>query len=166
MDAKFMESCWWVFKQLFSKDAVYRGYKVMPYSTALACPLSNFETAQNYKDRQDPAVIVNFPLVDDPKTCLLIWTTTPWTLPMNLAIAANADLEYVKIHDGKSDKNYILMESSLGMLYNAKEQASGKAFTILEKFKGEKMYGWRYEPLFPYFYDQWKENAFRVLTDP
>jgi len=73
MDTSFMESEWWVFKRLFDKGAVYRGYKVMPYSTALATPLSNFEASQNYKDVQDPAVVVTFPLLDDPNTCLLAW---------------------------------------------------------------------------------------------
>jgi isoleucyl-tRNA synthetase len=73
MDTSFMESEWWVFKRLFEKGAVYKGYKVMPYSTALATPLSNFEATQNYKDVQDPAVVVTFPLLDDPNTCLLAW---------------------------------------------------------------------------------------------
>ncbi|KAL5330736.1 hypothetical protein ACEPPN_000257 [Leptodophora sp. 'Broadleaf-Isolate-01'] len=139
MDAPSMESVWWVFKQLFEKDAVYRGYKVMPYSTALATPLSNFETAQNYKDRQDPTAIVNFPLVDDPETCLFAWTTTPWTLPMNLAIAVNPDLDYVKVQDKKSGKSYILLESSLGMLNNDKNQKDS-AYTVTERFMGKEMY--------------------------
>ena len=73
MNTPFMESEWWVFKQLFEKNTVYRGFKVMPYSTALATPLSNFEASQNYKDVQDPAVVVSFPLVDDSTTHLLAW---------------------------------------------------------------------------------------------
>jgi isoleucyl-tRNA synthetase len=73
MDTSFMESEWWVFKRLFDKGAVYRGFKVMPYSTALATPLSNFEASQNYKDVQDPAVVVSFPLVEDPNTQILAW---------------------------------------------------------------------------------------------
>src|SRR5436190_12001639 len=76
MDSSFMESIWWVLKQLFDKGVVYRGYKVMPYSTALNTPLSNFEAQQNYKDVQDPAIVVCFPLLDDPQTNLLVWTTT------------------------------------------------------------------------------------------
>ena len=164
MDAAFMESVWWVFKQLFDKDSVYRGYKVMPYSTALATPLSNFEMAQNYKERQDPAVTVSFPLVDDPETGLLIWTTTPWTLPSNLAIAANANFDYVKVADKKSGKNYILMQSCLGTLYSEKEQKAG-AFTILETMKGSDLKGRRYQPLFPYFYEEFKDTGFRVIND-
>jgi isoleucyl-tRNA synthetase len=164
MDARFMESVWWVFKQLFEKNAVYRGYKVMPYSTVLATPLSNFETAQNYRDRQDPTAIVTFPLVDDPETCLLAWTTTPWTLPMNLAIAVNPDLEYVKIQDNKSGEAYVLLESSLGMLYTDNDKANG-AYTIAEKFQGKDMLGWRYQPLFPYYAEKFQSKGFRVLTD-
>ncbi|CAB4043251.1 isoleucine--tRNA ligase, cytoplasmic-like, partial, partial [Paramuricea clavata] len=93
----FMESVWWVFKQLYEKGLVYRGFKVMPYSTKCTTPLSNFEANQNYKDVVDPAVIVNFPLDDDPEVSVIAWTTTPWTLPSNLALVVHPDLQYVKI---------------------------------------------------------------------
>lgn len=73
MNLPFMESCWWAFKELFEKGMVYQGYKVMPFSTALNTTVSNFEAAQNYKDVQDPAVVVTFPLIDDPETSLLAW---------------------------------------------------------------------------------------------
>lgn len=81
MDASFMESVWWVFKSLFEKSLVYQGYKVMPYSTACATPLSNFEAGLNYKDVKDPAVVVSFPSKAHPEVSYLAWTTTPWTLP-------------------------------------------------------------------------------------
>ncbi len=71
MDPEFMESVWWVFKTIFEKDLVYRGYKVMPYSTACATPLSNFEAGLNYKDVNDPAIVVSFPLIEDPNVFLL-----------------------------------------------------------------------------------------------
>ena len=161
MNATFMESVWWVFKQLFEKDKVYRGYRVMPYSTALNTPLSQHEAQQNYKDTQDPAIVVTFPLLDDPQTCLLAWTTTPWTLPSNLALAANPDFEYIKIHDEASGKGYILMETLLKTLYKDPKKAK---FKILERFKGKDMLGWRYEPLFDYFYEEFKEYGFRVLN--
>uniref|UniRef100_A0A665UDA6 Isoleucine--tRNA ligase, cytoplasmic n=1 Tax=Echeneis naucrates TaxID=173247 RepID=A0A665UDA6_ECHNA len=93
----FMETVWWVFKQLYDKGLVYRGVKVMPYSTACNTPLSNFESNQNYKDVQDPSVIVTFPLVDDQNVALIAWTTTPWTLPSNLALCVNPELLYVKV---------------------------------------------------------------------
>ncbi len=93
----FMESVWFIFKQLYEKGFVYRGFKVMPYSMGCCTPLSNFEAGQNYKDTDDPAVWVSFPLVDDPQTKLVAWTTTPWTLPSNLALCVNANSIYVKI---------------------------------------------------------------------
>ena len=156
-----MESVWWVFKQLFDKGAVYRGYRVMPYSTALNTPLSNFEAQQNYKDVQDPAVVVTFPLLDDPQTCLLAWTTTPWTLPSHTGLAAHPDFEYIKILDELSGKNYILLEALLKTLYKDPKKAK---FKIVGRLKGTDMLGWRYMPLFDYFYDSFKDHGFRVLN--
>lgn len=156
-----MESVWWVFKQLFDKGLVYRGFRVMPYSTALNTPLSNFESQQNYKDVQDPAVVVTFPLRDDPATCLLAWTTTPWTLPSNLALAVNPNFEYVKIHDEASGKHYILLESLLRTLYKDPKKAK---FKIVDRLKGSSMKDWRYEPLFDYFFEEFKDYGFRVLN--
>ncbi|MCJ1435311.1 isoleucine--tRNA ligase [Xylographa pallens] len=161
MDTSFMESVWWVFKQLFEKEMVYQGYQVMPYSTALNTPISNFEAASNYKDTQDPAVVVTFPLLDDPQTCLLAWTTTPWTLPAHTGLAAHPDFEYVKIRDEASGKNYILLESLMKTLYKDPKKAK---FTIVERIKGSDMLGWRYEPLFDYFYEEFKDHGFRVLN--
>ena len=156
-----MESVWWIFKQLFDKGAVYQGYKVMPFSTALNTPLSNFEAQQNYKDTQDPAVVVTFPLLDDSETYLLAWTTTPWTLPSHTGLAVHPDYEYVKIKDEQSGKNYILMESLMRTLYKDPKKAK---FKVLERFKGTHMLGWKYEPLFDYFYDKFKDFGFRVFT--
>jgi isoleucyl-tRNA synthetase len=96
MDLSFMESVWYVFRQLWEKQLVYRGYKVMPFSTACHTPLSNFEANLAYKDVVDPAVTVAFPLEEDPNTSMLAWTTTPWTLPSNLALNVNPQQPYVK----------------------------------------------------------------------
>ncbi len=96
MDLTFMESVWHVFHQLWKKGLVYRGYKVMPFSTACHTPLSNFEANLAYKDVVDPAVTVAFPLEEDPNTSMLAWTTTPWTLPSNLALNVNPQQPYVK----------------------------------------------------------------------
>ncbi|KAF2114605.1 tRNA synthetases class I-domain-containing protein [Lophiotrema nucula] len=161
MDTSFMETEWWVFKSLFDKGAVYRGFKVMPYSMALATPLSNFEASQNYKDVQDPAVVVSFPLVDDSNTHLLAWTTTPWTLPSNTALAAHPDFEYVKILDEASGKHYILLEALLRTLYKDPKKAK---FKIVQKLKGKEMEGWKYEPLFDYFYEEFKDCGFKVVN--
>lgn len=161
MDPTFMESLWWVFQQLFEKGAVYRGFKVMPYSTALHTPLSHFESQQNYKDTQDPAVVVSFPLLDDPQTNLLAWTTMPWTLPSNTALATHPDFEYVKILDEASGKNYILLESLMKTLYKDPKKAKYK---IVGRIKGKDMLGWKYEPLFDYFYEEFKDHGFRVVN--
>lgn len=162
MDTSFMESVWWVFKQIFDKEAVYRGYKVMPYSTALNTPLSNFESSQNYKDTQDPSVVVSFPLLSDSNTRLLAWTTTPWTLPSHTSLAAHPDFEYVKILDEDSGHHYILLEALLGGLYKNPKKAKYK---VLEKIKGRDLAGLRYEPLFDYFYEEFKDVGFRVVND-
>ncbi|KAK9467712.1 tRNA synthetases class I-domain-containing protein [Lipomyces arxii] len=160
LNPTFMESVWWVFGQLYEKSAVYRGFRVMPYSTGCTTPLSNFEAQQNYKDVLDPAVVVAFVLKDNPKTALLAWTTTPWTLPSNLAVAANPEFEYVKIYDEKKNMNYILLESLITTLYkNPKKEK----FKVVDKIKGSAMEGWKYEPLFPYFYEQYKDIAFKVV---
>ena len=156
-----MESVWWVFKQLYEKDAVYQGYRVMPFSTALNTPISNFEAAENYKDVQDPAVVVTFPLLNDPQTSLLAWTTTPWTLPSHTGLAAHPDFEYVKIKDEASGKYYILLEVLMKTLYKDPKKAK---YTVVEKIKGSTMLGWRYEPLFDYFYEDFKDVGFRVLN--
>ncbi|TDZ23108.1 Isoleucine--tRNA ligase [Colletotrichum orbiculare MAFF 240422] len=161
MDPTFMETEWWVFKQLFDKGQVYQGHRVMPYSTALTTALSNFEANQNYQDVTDPAVVVSFPLLDDPETRLLAWTTTPWTLPSHLGLATHPDFEYIKIHDEKSGKKYILLEKLLATLYKDPKKAK---FKVIEKIKGKDMLGWRYEPPFKYFYEEYKDVAFRVLN--
>ncbi|KKA20158.1 Isoleucine--tRNA ligase [Rasamsonia emersonii CBS 393.64] len=162
MDPSFMESVWWVFKQLYDRGQVYRSYQIMPYSTALCTPLSNFEAAQNYKDAQDPAIVVSFPIVDPPDAdaSLLIWTTTPWTLPSNIAISAHPDFEYIKIRDENSNQNFILLESGLSVLYKDPKKAK---FKILDRFRGKDMEGWKYQPIFDYFADKF-QDCFRVIN--
>ena len=133
----------------------------MPYSTALNTPLSNFESQQNYKDTQDPAIVISFPLLEDTTTSLLAWTTTPWTIPSHLGLCAHPDFEYIKLLDEMSGKKYILLEACLKTLYKDPKKAK---FKILEKLKGKDMLGWKYEPPFDYFYEQYKDTAFRVLN--
>ncbi|KAI8379861.1 isoleucyl-tRNA synthetase [Choanephora cucurbitarum] len=162
LNPTFMETVWWVFKQLFEKGQVYRGQKVMPYSTGCTTPLSNFESSQNYKDVNDPAVVVGFPLVSDPSVQLLAWTTTPWTLPSNMAVCVHPEFEYVKIRDEATGNTYILMEKRLTMLYKDPKKAK---FTVLEKYKGADMAGWEYVPMFDFFAEEFKGKAFKVLVD-
>ncbi len=98
MDLSFMESVWWVFKQLYEKGLVYEGFKVMPFSAKLGTPLSNFEANLNYKEVDDPSLDgCSFKLSDEPHTYFLAWTTTPWTLPSNLALMVGPEIEYVKV---------------------------------------------------------------------
>ena len=93
-----MESVWWVFKQLWDKNLVYQGTRVVPFSTSLGTVLSNFEAGQNYQDVQDPAVTVLFKLENEDKY-IAAWTTTPWTLPSNLGLCVGADIDYVEVKD-------------------------------------------------------------------
>uniref|UniRef100_A0A1A7Y5T2 Isoleucine--tRNA ligase, cytoplasmic n=1 Tax=Iconisemion striatum TaxID=60296 RepID=A0A1A7Y5T2_9TELE len=156
----FMESVWWVFKQLYDTGFVYRGVKVMPYSTACNTPLSNFEANQNYKDVQDPSVIANFPLVGEEDVSLIAWTTTPWTLPSNLALCVNPEMLYVKVKDNATDKTYIMMEARLGAVFKSEVE-----YTILDRFAGKALKGKKYKPLFQYFSKCGEKGAFQVVTD-
>mmetsp|Transcript_27236 Transcript_27236/g.35304 ORF Transcript_27236/g.35304 Transcript_27236/m.35304 type:complete len:1166 (+) Transcript_27236:87-3584(+) len=171
MNPDFMESVWWVFKQLFDKGLVYQGFKVMPYSTFCGTPLSNFEAGQNYKDVEDPACVVSFPVVGaEDGASLLAWTTTPWTLPSNLALCVNETFDYVKIKDVKSEKVYYMMESRLVQLYPQmggkkwKAADNKKLFTVVKKLKGAEMVGMKYVPLFDYFLERFPK-AFKVISD-
>ena len=161
MDLTFMESVWWVFKQLFEKGLVYEGYKVMPFSAKLGTPLSNFEAGENYRDVDDPALTVAFQLDSDPTTSILAWTTTPWTLISNLALMVGPEIDYVKIRDLKANHNYILAKSRLSTVY--KEETD---YEIVDEFKGEKLNRLTYSPLFPHFADQKENGAFRVILEP
>ncbi|KAJ7188081.1 tRNA synthetases class I-domain-containing protein [Mycena filopes] len=162
LNVTFMESVWWAFSELFKKGLVYRGLRVLPYSMGLTTPISNFEANMDFRDVSDPAVTVSFPLVDDPKTSLLAWTTTPWTLPSNLALCVHPDFTYIKIHDQERDQNFILHENLLRTLYKDPKKAK---FKKLGQFQGSDMKGWRYVPMFEYFTDQFEDKAFRVVVD-
>ena len=162
MNPEFMESVWWVFKELWNKGLVYQGKKVVPYSWRLTAPLSNFEASQNYKSVQDPAITVLFPLDDKPEEALMAWTTTPWTLPANLAVAVHKDFTYVKYP--------LLNPTSAGIKYAwvLRERAPDFAKELdLEKEQDEKrgqdLAGKTYRPLFPFYESHKKSGAFRVI---
>jgi isoleucyl-tRNA synthetase len=160
MDVTFMESVWWVFKQLYQKGLVYEGFKVVPFSAKLGTPLSNFEAGENYKEVDDPSVTVAFSLLEEPETSFLAWTTTPWTLVSNLALMVGSDIDYVKILDLKNNQKYILAQARLHYYY-----PDPSAYKLLETFKGKKLEGKRYQPLFSYFEDKAKTGAFRVILE-
>lgn len=160
MDASYMETVWWVFKQLYDNGQVYRGKKVMPFSTGLRTCISNFEASQNYKDTNVLTLVVSFPLLDDPEVSFLAWTTTVWTLPCNLALCVHPDSMYVKVNDCETNKKFILQEKCLGILYKTKKQ-----YSILDTFKGIILKDTKYVPLFEYEKNQTKEKAFRITVD-
>jgi isoleucyl-tRNA synthetase len=107
------------------------------------------------------AVTVSFPLVDDPSTSLLAWTTTPWTLPSNLALCVHPDYTYIKIHDTERDQNFIIHENLLQTLYKDPKKAK---FKKIAQFQGSDMKGWRYVPLFEYFTDQVLKIACHIVS--
>lgn len=155
MDITFMESVLWAFKELYKKGLVYRSHRVMPYSWACETPLSNFETKldNSYRERADKSVTVRFKLLDKANTYILAWTTTPWTLPSNLALAVNPDMNYAMIE--KDDEVFILAE------FAVKKHSKEIGENILQTIKGTELLGLKYEPLMDYFADH--ENSFVIL---
>ena len=163
LDLPYMESVMWAFKTLWDKGLVYEGYKVLPYCWRCETPLSNTETRMDdvYRDRQDPALTVMFRLTEglpdaaDVPTNVLAWTTTPWTLPSNLALAVGPEIEYVVVEDG--GVRYVLAEARLGAY--RKELAEA---TVVGRMTGADLVGRTYAPLFRFLADT--PNAFRVLS--
>lgn len=162
MDTPFMESIWWVFKQLWEKERIYKAHRIMPYSWKLTTPLSNFEANRNYKDVQDPAITCRFRLTDEStfgsRAYFLAWTTTPWTLPANLALCVGPDIDYVAVEDQSDQSVYIMAEARLSAYFSKAD-----AYRLLKTVKGRDLQGQGYEPLFDYFADH--KNSFRVLCD-
>ncbi|MET4614285.1 isoleucyl-tRNA synthetase [Rhodococcus sp. PvR044] len=167
LDLDFMESVMWAFKELHDKGLIYQGFRVLPYSWYEQTPLSNQETKLDdaYKMRQDPAVTVDMPLVA-PGSPLdganaLIWTTTPWTLPSNLAIAVHPEIDYVQV-EGKDGKRYVLAKDRVS--HYAREL--GEEPAVLSEHKGAELVGLSYEPPFDFFHGRGKghENAHRTLA--
>ncbi len=165
MNTPYMESVMWAFKELYKKGLVYESYRVMPYSWAMETPLSNFETRLDnaYREREDKAITVAFTLKEIPeflkskniRECkILAWTTTPWTLPSNLALAVGAEIEYVcAVKRGEAH----------ALIYARKLHAKfEEEYEVIDSFKGSKLIGLSYEPLFPYFKNT--PNAFRILA--
>ena len=158
MDAWYMESVWWVVKQLWDKGLIYRGQKVMPVSTALQTVLANFEATSNYKDVQDPAITVLFRLADED-AFVAAWTTTPWTLPSNLALCVGADIDYVRVADKESGRHIYLAEARL------EEYGNTHQLTVETRLKGFHLLGKKYVPLFEYFKSEAERGAFVVVAD-
>ncbi|UIP92236.1 isoleucine--tRNA ligase [Wolbachia endosymbiont of Anopheles demeilloni] len=166
MDKSFMESVMWAFRQLYDKGLVYESIRVVPYSWACETPLSNFETRLDnaYREKASKAVTVAFELLDNPKQfkqkCkLLAWTTTPWTLPSNLALAVGEDIEYCMVL--VNGEVCIFAESYLEKFVSHCEQSNIQYENCNIKLKASDLAGLSYRPLFDYFKDT--KNAFRVF---
>jgi isoleucyl-tRNA synthetase len=143
----YIESVWWILKTFWERDLLFKGYKIVPYCPRCGTPLSDHEVAQGYADATDPSVFVRLPLVDKPGTSLLIWTTTPWTLPANVAVAAGSEVEYVTVEralpEGGTER-LILAEALLEIVFR------GEQVKVVEHFKGKKLKGTKYHPLFTF----------------
>ncbi|NOY10102.1 MAG: isoleucine--tRNA ligase [Spirochaetes bacterium] len=156
MDTDYMESIWWVVKKLWDSDLLYEGYYILPYCPRCSTVLSNFElNLGDYKDVHDPSVTIRFKVTGEKNTYFLAWTTTPWTLPSNLALALGPDIDYVKIKDGED--YYILAEERLSDYYRSEDE-----YEITARYKGSELAGRSYEPIFPYFKQLSEKGAFRT----
>ena len=157
MDNDYIESVWWAFKELYKKDLIYEGEKILMYCPRCATPLSKSEIAMDnsYKKVKDQSITIKFRLKDEDAYALA-WTTTPWTLPSNLALAVNPEMNYVYLKDKSDNSVYILSENLVSRYFKAKEE-----YSIIKKIKGKELEGKKYLPLFPYFEDV--KNAFRII---
>ncbi len=149
----YIESVWWSIKELDKKGLLYKGYKVLPSCPSCGTALSSHEVAQGYKERNDLTCVAKFKCLDEENTYYLAWTTTPWTLPSNIALAVNPNETYVKIK--VEDVNYILAEALVSKYFT-------ENFVVLEKFIGKDLEKRKYEPLFDFIDDKIKEKGYFV----
>ena len=143
MDLNYMESIWWVFKELYNRDLVYEGYRSMHVCPRCETTLSQQEVSEGYKIIKDLSVIAKFELIDEPGTYVLAWTTTPWTLPGNVALAVGEDMKYIEVKT--DDGNFILAKDIW------EKVLTGRQFEIVKEFPGQELVGKKYKPLFPYY---------------
>ncbi|MBP7139496.1 MAG: isoleucine--tRNA ligase [Caldisericia bacterium] len=139
---EYIETIFWIIKEIYKKGLIYKGYKTVPYCPRCGTTLSSHEVAQGYKDVYDPSIYVKFKIKNLENTFFLVWTTTPWTLPSNLLLAVNKDFNYIKI---KFNDEYLILNEE-----RAKEIFKDKDYEIVEKFKGEKLIDLDYQPLFDF----------------
>lgn len=158
MDANYTESIWWAFKTLHDKGLVYQGFKPMHVCPRCETTLSNNEVSEGYKDITDISVTVKFALSDEPHTYVLAWTTTPWTLPGNVALAVNPDEEYAEV--SLNDERYIVAKARVEKVFE------GKEYRIIKTMRGADLVGRSYKPLFDYYASQGtldnRENGWKV----
>lgn len=153
----YIESEWWSLKTMFDKGLIYQGHRIVPYCPRCATSLSSHEVAQGYKDVKDRTVFVKFKLLDSQNTYFLAWTTTPWTLPSNVALCMNANEDYAEIVVG--DEHYILAKELISSLFKEDE------YTLVNVKKGKEYEYVKYQPLFDFVEDKYLDSAWFVTCD-
>jgi isoleucyl-tRNA synthetase len=161
MDVEFMESVWWVFRRLWDRGLIYQDFKVLPYSWGANTPLSNFEANLDYRDVDDPAITVRLRVLQSHGPAregdyLTIWTTTPWTLPGNLAIAVGTDISYAAV-EVDAERHWVAANLAEELWPQDK---------VVRRAQGHELIGTQYEPPFPYFEEERDRGAFRVISSP
>jgi len=158
-DPNYMESVWGLLKKIWQKGLLKQSYKVVPYCARCGTPLSSHEVAQGYREVEDKSVYLKFGVKDsqDKDMFFLVWTTTPWTLPGNVALAVNPEIDYAYAKT-QTNQVYVIAQNRLDVLT--------EPYEVIKTVKGKEMVGWRYQPLFPHLKDKKTpgiENAFQVL---
>lgn len=167
----FIESEWWALKQIWDKKLLYKGYKIVPYCPRCGTPLSSHEVAQGYKDVKEKSVIAKFKLKDADDEYILAWTTTPWTLPSNVALCVNPDEEYVKVKVGLDEKNDVVSDDEQDKIVKTEYYYLAKAllsviegkYEIVDSYIGKDLEYREYEPLFDYVSPD--KKAYYVVCD-
>ncbi|MCX6745236.1 MAG: isoleucine--tRNA ligase [Candidatus Parcubacteria bacterium] len=152
----YIESVWWAFKELYNKGLVYKDYRVTPYCTRCGTPLANFEVNQGYAKAKDPSIYFKVKIKGQDNTYFLVWTTTPWTLPSNVALAVGPRIEYVKIK--VNNEFLILAKSRLEVI-----QKYFDNFEYVEYYQGKDLLDWEYEPVFKYYQGKLKQKAYYLI---
>lgn len=158
-DNDYIESVWWAFKTLYEKGLVYKGYKIQWYSPGSGTVLSSHEVSLGYEETQDPSIFVKFKVEMAEDVYFLAWTTTPWTIISNMALAVNPNLDYAKIKLSEGDRTeyYILAKECI-------DEVIDHDYEIVEEFKGEELVGWTYDPVFDYALEEFdKSEAWKVI---
>ena len=152
----YIESVWWALKTIFDKGLLYKGYKVVPYCPRCGTALASHEVAQGYKDVTEYSATAKFYLKEDPSTAVLAWTTTPWTLPSNVALCVNAEETYCTAE--KDGAKYILAEALV-------KDVLGEDAAVLNAFPGSELVGKEYAPLFDMSGSFKGKKGYRIISD-
>ena len=165
LDNTYIESVWWLLKQLWDHGLIYQDYKSVPYDPRIGATLSDAEVAQGYRETDDPSVFVRFKLRDDPSTSFLAWTTTPWTLPANMALAVHPDVTYATVErtdrhpqTGQAPEKFIVAEPLLKAVFG------DEPLSVTRRARGSELAGTRYQPLYDYCVSE--KDRYYVIAAP